>query len=140
MVSHVSDTPRREVLRIKFIWSRFFNKLRAFECKIENIDFSLKELTSSLISSSTIYLLVGRRVIALGQFIIKKMILPELRCNEANFWLKTRMIISHSFYKTHYDYLSIRQPRVRVGYYFTSASLCFLNNNNNNKNSIQYQI
>ena len=66
-VSQVSDTPRTEsallrFLRIKFSWSIFFNKLRAFNCKIENIDLSLKEPTWSSISSSTIYLLVGRRV------------------------------------------------------------------------------
>ena len=35
--------------------------------------------------------------------------LPESRCNEGNFRLKTRMMITRSFYSTQCDYLSIKR-------------------------------
>ena len=35
--------------------------------------------------------------------------LPESRCNEGNFRLKTRMMITRSLYSTLCDYLSIRR-------------------------------
>ena len=58
-VSHVSEIPITEngFLRlpsIKFNWSRFFSKLRAFKCIMEKIYFVAKG------SYSTIYIILGQ--------------------------------------------------------------------------------
>ena len=56
-VSHVSEIPITEngFLRlpsIKFNWSRYFSKLRAFKCIMEKFILSLRGATGLFISSS----------------------------------------------------------------------------------------